>query len=72
LAGVLLFLEGSEAMGDLLSVKQACEEFGFTEPKLRYEIRHGHLPVSRIGWALVLRRADVERLRDELAERAVA
>lgn len=52
-------------MTDLLSVAQAAERLGLTEHGVRYLIRRGTLPATRISGVWTLRPADVERVAQQ-------
>jgi excisionase family DNA binding protein len=45
-----------------LTVRQAAERLGWPEGRVRRLIRLKRLPVTRLGWAVLIDVADVERL----------
>jgi excisionase family DNA binding protein len=48
---------------NFLSVRQAAAESGYCEGTIRQWIREGKLPVTRVGYHILIDRGELERLK---------
>jgi excisionase family DNA binding protein len=49
---------------DILSTAQAAEELGLSINRVNVLLNSGRIPASKLGWAWMIRRGDLEAVRN--------